>query len=72
MPVVDQSAALLEGFDSSSDEEGDEVAVAELPDIPKTKALSKRLAAASKDGGESGVVYVGLVKPLRFLSSVTD
>lgn len=60
--IEDQSAALLQGFGSSDEEEDETDAVAEVPAIPSDKALAKKLKAASKDDeGGVGVVYVGRI-----------
>lgn len=65
--VDDQTAALLKGFESSSDEEdaaegeeGEGFPIDEVPTLPNEKSLRKTLDAASKDDSDgSGVVYVG-------------
>ena len=67
----DQTAALLQGFESSEDD-GDDVANAEdsnaittIPTLPSSTALRTRLdgaaASASADASAPGVVYVGRV-----------
>ncbi|KAI4251328.1 MAG: hypothetical protein LQ352_004917 [Teloschistes flavicans] len=63
---VDQTAALIKGFESDGDEaepsdsagfkEGTEV-----PQIPKKKELSKKLKAAKDDSDGPGVIYVGRI-----------
>lgn len=58
--LEDQSAALLEGFGSSSDEEDEEEkSVRDIPSIPADKQLVKKLESASSGSEEAGVVYVG-------------
>lgn len=60
--VGDQSAALLQGFESSSEEEDaeDEEAIAEVPSIPTDEKLKKKLkSAAETSNDEPGVIYVG-------------
>lgn len=63
--IGDQSAALLQGFESSSDEEegsdGDEAeGLSEVPAIPANQELAKKLQAASATEDEApGVIYVG-------------
>ena len=63
--TADHTAALLQGFESSSDEEGsetgdlDEDGVAEIPSIPADTKLLKKLKSASNDEEEPGVIYVG-------------
>jgi nucleolar protein 15 len=66
--LEDQAAALLKGFDSSSDEEesGDE-SVAQglaIPELPRKKGLSKKLKEIKPTDTEApGVVYIGFVSP---------
>ena len=63
--TADHTAALLQGFESSSDEEGSDTgegdgdAVSEVPSIPGDAHLAKKLKSASNDEDEPGVIYVG-------------
>jgi nucleolar protein 15 len=58
--VDNETAALLEGFDSSGDEVVvEQQVIDQIPSVPTNKALSKKLAKASVDTDEPGVVYVG-------------
>lgn len=65
-PEDDQTAALLKGFESSDDEDEVDVnpgEITEIPSIPDSLALQSKLsaAAASKDSGQPGVIYVGRI-----------
>lgn len=59
----DQSAALLQGFESSSEEATDaedEEGITEVPAVPMDKKLAKKLKAAPEaDNDGPGVLYVG-------------
>ncbi len=59
----DQTAQLLKGFESSSEEdvaEPESLAVQEVPSIPNDKSLQKQLQNATKDEENTpGVIYVG-------------
>lgn len=61
----DQSAALLQGFESTSDEEGSDIGgveMAEIPAPPANRKSMKKLQSASKADDEGpGVIYVGYV-----------
>jgi nucleolar protein 15 len=59
--IADQTAALLAGFDSSSEESDQEDALAldQVPEAKISKKERKALAAAQND--EPGTIYVGYV-----------
>ncbi|KAF2840741.1 hypothetical protein M501DRAFT_1001758 [Patellaria atrata CBS 101060] len=66
--IDDQTAALLKGFETDSDEDkgevqnpdADAVAIDKVPDIPSSKKLRKKLDAVSSDE-EPGVIYIGRI-----------
>lgn len=63
----DQTAALLKGFESDDDDEGEPSGEhgfetgQEIPGLPAKKGLSNKLKKVQNKGEESGVVYVGCV-----------
>ncbi|KAK5162540.1 hypothetical protein LTR04_003471 [Oleoguttula sp. CCFEE 6159] len=68
-PEDDQTAALLKGFESSSEEdisEGEGIILDQIPTLPDDKTLRKKLAGVAKTGSEQpGVIYVGYDSPFH-------